>query len=596
MDRTLRVPVVSFIGALCALMCAAAVHEAPQSPSTREASPAHQVPRTEPYPRLVDITASTGITFEHLSSPDQKFIVESMSGGVALIDFDRDGWPDIYFTNAQSVEMALAGKKARSALYRNNHDGTFTDVTDHAGVGYPCWAQGAVVGDYNNDGWPDLLVTCFGGVILYRNNGDGTFTDVTKAAGLSGDTQWATGAAFGDYDGDGWADLFVSHYVDFHLDNMAAFGSRDTCKYEGIDVQCGPRGLRGAPDTLYHNNRNGTFTEVSKQAGVSDPDLRYGLTAVWSDFDNDGKLDLIVANDAGANYLYKGDGAGRFTDAGFTSGVAYNENGQAQANMGVALGDYLHHGRVSIFISHFDNEYAALYRNDGKMSFTDVSFPSGAAQASRGYVGWGDAFVDFANRGWPDLFLVNGHVYPQVDTVPTGPRYREPMVLLENQHNGTFRHISTEVGPAIQVPRVSRGMAIGDLFNDGKLEAVVENLVGPPTILRPEGGPKHNWIGFQLEGTKSNRLALNGRVRITAGTLVQLGEVLSGGSYLSQNDLRVHFGLADYGTVDKAEVLWPDGKVETFSHLAAGRYYSIREGAGIVPPCAADRSSIACPG
>ncbi len=572
-------------------MCAATVHEAPpQSPKTPEAPLAHQVPHDEPYPKLVDITASTGITFEHLSSPDQKFIVESMSGGVALIDFDRDGWPDIYFTNAQSVEMALAGKKARSALYRNNHDGTFTDVTDRAGVGYPCWAQGAVVGDYNNDGWPDLLVTCFVGVILYRNNGDGTFTDVTKAAGLSGDTQWATGAAFGDYDGDGWADLFVSHYVDFHLDNMAAFGSRDTCKYEGIDVQCGPRGLKGAPDNLYHNNRNGTFTEVSKQAGVSDPDLRYGLTAVWSDFDNDGKLDLFVANDAGANYLYKGDGAGHFSDAGFTSGVAYNENGQAQANMGVALGDYLHHGRFSVYISHFDNEYATLYRNDGNLSFTEVSFASGVAQASRGYVGWGDAFVDFANRGWPDLFLVNGHVYPQVDTVPTGPRYREPMVLLENQRNGTFKDISKEVGPAIQVPRVSRGMAIGDLFNDGKVEAVVENLVGPPTILRPEGGPNHNWIGFQFEGTKSNRLALNARVRITAGTLVQLGEVLSGGSYLSQNDLRVHFGLARYGTVEKADVLWPDGKVETFTHLGAGRYYSIREGAGIVPSLLASRN------
>jgi hypothetical protein len=361
-----------------------------------------------------------------------------MSGGVALIDYDRDGWPDIYFTNAQSVEMAQAGQKARSALYRNNHDGTFTDVTDKAGVGYPCWAQGAVVGDYNNDGWPDLLVTCFGGAVLYRNNGDGTFTDATKAAGLSADTQWATGAAFGDYDGDGWADLFVSHYVDFHLDNMAAFGSKDTCRYEEIEVQCGPRGLKGAPDNLYHNNRDGTFTDVSKKAGVSDPEQRYGLTALWSDIDNDGKLDLFVTNDGQPNYLYKGDGAGRFTDAGFTSGVAYNQNGQAQANMGLAIGDYLHTGRFSVFISHFDNEYAALYRNEGDLNFAEASVPSGVAKASRGYVGWGDAFVDFANQGWPDIFMVNGHVYPQVDTVLTGPRYREPMVLLENQRDGTF--------------------------------------------------------------------------------------------------------------------------------------------------------------
>ena len=438
------------------------------------------------------------------------------------------------------------------------------------------------MGDYNNDGWPDLLITCLGGVVLYRNNGDGTFTDVTKAAGLAGDTLWATGAAFGDYDNDGWADLFVSHYVDVHLDNMAAFGSKDTCKYEGIDVQCGPRGLKGAPDNLYHNNKDGTFTDVSQISGVSDPELRYGLTAVWSDFDNDGKLDLFVTNDGQPNYLYKGDGTGRFTDTGLTSGAAYNEDGQAQANMGLALGDYLHTGRFSVFISHFDNEYAALYRNEGSMNFSEVSVASGIAKPSRGYVGWGDAFVDFANQGWPDIFMVNGHVYPQVDTVPTGPKYREPMVLLENQRDGKFKDISKEAGPAIQVPRVSRGMAIGDLFNDGRLEAVVENLVGRPLILRPEGGPPGHWISFQLEGVRSNRLALNARVRITTGGLAQLGEVLSGGSYLSQNDLRLHFGLGDHEKVDKAEVLWPDGTIETLINLAADRFYSVREGAGVV--------------
>jgi hypothetical protein len=566
-----------------ALLCLhAGLASHPQSAAARKSAAPPEPKPDSPYPQLVDITASTGITFEHLSSPEQKYIVESMSGGIALIDYDRDGWPDIYFTNAQSVEMAQAGQKARSALYRNNHDGTFTDVTDKAGVGYPCWAQGAVVGDYNNDGWPDLLVTCFGGVVLYRNNGDGTFTDVTKAAGLSADTLWATGAAFGDYDGDGWADLFVSHYVDFHLDNMAAFGSKDTCKYEGIEVQCGPRGLKGAPDSLYHNNRDGTFADVSKKSGVSDPELRYGLTAVWSDFDNDGKLDLFVTNDGQPNYLYKGDGTGRFTDAGFTSGVAYNENGQAQANMGLALGDYLHTGRLSVFISHFDNEYAALYRNEGAMNFAEVSVASGVSKASRGYVGWGDAFVDFANQGWPDIFMVNGHVYPQVDTVPTGPRYREPMVLLENQRDGTFKDISKDVGPVIQTPRVSRGMAVGDLFNDGRLEAVVENLVGRPTILRPEGGARHHWISIQLEGVKSNRLALNARVRASAGHLVQLDEVRSSGSYLSQSDLRIHFGLGDHQKVDKLEVLWPDGKVESIPNLAANRYYTIRECAGVV--------------
>src|SRR5579863_4331095 len=364
---------LAMLAALSSAACAAAQTPPAQSPAQSQASSqtriraraAHPGMANEAFPQLIDITASTGIHFEHLSSPEQRFIVESMSGGVALIDYDGDGWPDIYFTNAQTVDMARAGIKARSALWHNNHDGTFTDVTDKAGVGYPCWAMGAAVGDYNNDGWTDLLVTCFGGVILYRNNGDGTFTDVTKAAGLSGDTLWATGAAFGDYDGDGWADLFVSHYVDFHLDNMAAFGSKDTCKYEGIEVQCGPRGLKGAPDSLYHNNRDGTFTDVSTKAGVSDPEERYGLTAVWSDFDNDGKLDLFVTNDGQPNYLYKGTGAGSFTNIGISSGVALSDDGAEQANMGVALGDYLHTGRMSLFISHFDNEYGTLYRNDG---------------------------------------------------------------------------------------------------------------------------------------------------------------------------------------------------------------------------------------
>jgi len=534
------------------------------------------------YPELVDITNSTKITFEHLSSPEQKYIIESMSGGVALIDYDRDGWPDIYFTNAQSVSMAQAGKKARSALYHNNRDGTFTDVTDSAGVGYPCSAQGAVVGDYNNDGWPDLLVTCFSGVVLYRNNGNNTFTDVTVAAGLGSDRLWATGAAFGDYDVDGWADLFVAHYVEFDLHNMAAFGSKNTCKYIGIDVQCGPRGMRGSPDSLYHNNRNGTFTDVSLKSGVGDSEHRYGLTAVWSDFDNDGRLDLLVANDGQPNYLYKGDGSGRFTDDGFASGVAYNDNGAAQANMGIALGDYLHAGRMSILISHFDNEYAVLYRNEGRLNFTDASAASGIARATRGWVGWGDAFVDFANAGWPDVFLVNGHVYPQVDSVPEGPQYREPKILLRNQRDGTFRDISHDVGPALQIPQVSRGMAIGDLFNDGSLEAVIENLVGRPMILRPIGRSLNHWISFQLEGVKSNRMALNARVQATAGQLVQLGEVTSGGSYLSQNDARIHFGLGDHALVDAAEVRWPGGGVERFTNLNADRFYLVREGAGIV--------------
>jgi enediyne biosynthesis protein E4 len=556
----------------------------PLSPAERFRAEAEHA-ATDPvpnYPQLVDITKMTGIRFDHESSPEGKFVAESMSGGVALIDYDGDGWPDIYFTNAQSVEMAQHGIKARSALFHNNHNGTFTDVTDKAGVGYPCWAMGAVVGDFNNDARPDLLVTCLNGVVLYRNNGDGTFTDVTKASGLSGDSGWATGAAFGQDRTGQPPDLFVSHYVDFHLDNLPVFrSSQKPCQYLGIDVQCGPRGLPGLPDNLYRNNGDGTFTDVSKKAGMNDPERRYGLTAVWSDLNNDGKLDLFVTNDGEANYLYQGDGAGNFEDVGLLAGVAANADGAEQANMGLALGDFDHTGRMSVAISHFDVEYTALYRNDGDMNFTDASVASGIARGTQGYVGWGDAFVDFANSGWQDFLQVNGHVYPQVDSLHLATKFKEPMLLFLNQRNGTFQNISRRVGPTLQVPQVSRGLAVGDLFNDGRMEAVVENLVGGPMILRPEGGPKNHWVSFQLEGVERNRLALNARVRVTAGDLVQLGEVLSGGSYLSQNDLRLHFGLDSHEIIDRIEILWPDGRKETLPHMAADRYYVVRDGQGV---------------
>ena len=557
---------VSIYGLLTVLACG----------QTRGSTAAHAQ-----LPQLVDITGSTGIIFEHHSSPEQRYIVESMSGGVALIDYDGDGWPDIYFTDAESVDSALAGRKARSALYHNNHDGTFTDVTAKAGVGSPCWAMGAVIGDYNNDGWPDLLVTCFGGVVLYRNNGNGTFTDVTKAAGLDKDSLWATGAAFGDYDGDGWADLFVSHYVDYNLHDLPVFGSLKTCKYLGVDVQCGPRGLKGSPDNLYHNNRDGTFSDVSKQAGVDDAKHLFGLTAIWSDFDEDGKLDLFVTNDGEQNYLYHNNGDGTFTDLAYQAGVAVSEDGVEQANMGIAYGDYLHTGRTSLIISHFDNEYAAFYRNEGKMNFADISDASGIAAVTKGYVGWGDGFVDFDNDGWLDFFLVNGHVYPQVDSANAIAKYREPKLLFLNRRDGTFRNISKDVGAAIEIPQVSRGMAMGDLFNDGKIELIVENLIGKPMILRPEGGSRNHWISFRLEGTKSNRLALNARIRIIAGDLVQTGEVISGGSYLSQNDLRLHFGLGAKPRAEKVEILWPDGVKETLPGLSADRFYDVKEGAGV---------------
>src|SRR5271167_1421850 len=392
-------------------------------------------------PQLEDVSAKAGIHFKHTSDPAKKYIVESMSGGVILFDYDRDGWLDIYFTNAPSVEMAVKGQKSRGALYHNNHDGTFTDVTDKAGMGTPCFAMGGAVGDYDNDGWPDLYVTCLGGNVLYHNNGDGTFTDVTAKAGVA-DGRWSAGAAFGDYDGDGFVDLMVTNYVDFHLNDLPGFGSAPFCKYRGIDVQCGPRGLKGAGDLLFHNNGDGTFTDVSKAAGVDDPHGYYGLGAVWSDFNEDGRLDLFVANDSTPNFLYRSDGKGHFTEVGFLAGTAVSQDGSEQAGMGVTLGDYLHTGRLSIFVTHFSEEYAALFRNDGGMSFTDVSFRAGVATPTIPYVGWGTSFFDFDNDGWPDLFLVNGHVYPQVDTLDVGARYREPKLLFLNQRDGTFRNIS----------------------------------------------------------------------------------------------------------------------------------------------------------
>jgi hypothetical protein len=588
MSSTIRLGFAVILGMAVLGVCLQAQHAERAAPPDRTAGQSQTQPQAV-VPQLVDITASTGIHFEHLSSPEKKYILESMSGGLALIDYDRDGWPDIYFTNAPDVDMQLAGKKARSALFHNNHDGTFTDVTDKAGVGYPGWAIGAVVGDYNNDGWPDLLVTCFGGVVLYRNNGDGTFTNVTQEAGLGGDTLWAMGAAFGDYDRDGLQDLFVSHYADLDLHDLPAFGSMVNCQYHGIKVQCGPNGLKGSPDNLYHNNGNGTFSDVSKQAGVDDPENLLGLTAVWSDFNDDGNLELFVCHDAERNFLYRDDGNGHFTDVSYEAGVAMDENGNALGNMALALGDYLHTGRFSVAITHFSEQYLQLLRNDGNLSFTDVSNIAGMGRVATYYTGWGEAFYDIDNDGWLDFIMTSGHAYPQVDQANVGIHYREPSMLFLNQRDGTFRDVSDQAGEALKVPRVGRGLAIGDLFNDGVQEVVIETLDGEPVILRPEGGPRNHWISLELAGTKSNKLALNARVKVVAGDLVQTDEVRSGGSYLSQpSDLRLHFGLGDHRQADKVEISWPSGGTEMLTNLEADRFYCIKEGAGVVP-CASIR-------
>jgi hypothetical protein len=577
--RTFKLKLILCLCFLRAAMCGQGGHPTPSPvPSGVKQMKCHG----RPIPQLEDITEKAGIHFRHTSAPEKKYIVESMSGGVLLLDYDRDGWPDIYFTNAPSVEMAIKSEKSRGALYHNNHDGTFTDVTDKAGIATPCFAMGGAIGDYNNDGWPDIYITCLGGNVLYRNNGDGTFTDVTAKAGVA-DGRWSTGAAFGDYDGDGFVDLMVSNYVDFHLNDLPGFGSKPTCKYRGLDVQCGPRGLKGAGDSLFHNNGDGTFTDVSKSAGVDDPAGYYGLGVVWADFNNTGRPDIYIANDSTPSYLYRNEGNGKFKEIGLESGTAVSEDGSEQASMGIAIGDYLHTGRPSLYVTNFTDEYDTLYRNDGDWDFHDVSYQAGVALPSLPWLKWGDAFVDLDNDGWLDLIAVSGHVYPQVDTLPSAGGYRQPKILQFNEKNGIFCDASDQAGPALMERRVSRGLAVGDLFNDGNMDVVIEDLDGGPMLLRNRGVPGRHWVSFELAGTKSNRLAIGARVKISAGGITQTDEVHSGGSYLSQNDMRIHFGLGSATTIEKVEIHWPSGVVDTMQNVVADRFYAVLEGKGIVP-------------
>ncbi len=532
-------------------------------------------------PQLTDIYAKTSIKFVHTSAPEKKYIVESMSGGVLLIDYDRDGWLDIYFTNAPTVEMALKGEKSKSQLYRNNGNLTFTDVTDKAGVGFPGYAMGGAVADFNNDGFPDMYITCLGGNVLYQNNGDGTFTDVTKKAGVA-DGRWSAGAAFADYDGDGFLDLFVANYVDFKLNDLPGFGSLPTCKFRGIDVQCGPRGLKGAGDSFFKNNGDGTFSDMTKQLGMQDSDGFYGMQPIWSDFGNDGKQSVYVANDSTPNFFYQNKGDGKFEEIGLISGTAVSGDGSEQGSMGVAVGDYLHTGNFAIYTTNFVDEYNTLYRNNGNFDFTDVSFNAKVAQATRPYVGWGTGFFDLDNDTWLDLFVVNGHVYPQMDQISSGAKYRQGKLLFMNQGDTTFCNATTQGGSALTELRVSRGAAFGDLDNDGNVDIVVEDLDSSPSILKNEGDKLNHWITLELGAKQGNPLAIGARIKVTTGTIVQTEEIRSGSSYLSQNDLRVHFGLGKATKVDSIEIRWNSGKVETIKDVAADKFYAILEGEGLV--------------
>jgi hypothetical protein len=547
----------------------------------REATGEQTSPSRKAPVQLIEVTREAGITFLHQSATEKKYIVESMGGGVAIFDFDRDGWLDLYLLNSSTVEGALAGKvRPKAALYRNLGNGTFREMASAAGLADPGWSMGVAVADYDNDGWDDLYVTCFGPNRLYRNRGDGTFEEVTKRAGV-GDDRFSTGAAWGDYDRDGDLDLAVANYVGFSLADLPQFGKGPLCQYKNLSVQCGPRGLPGAGDSLYRNNGDGTFTNVSVQAGVDDAAGYYGLGVIWSDLDEDGWPDLFIANDATPNYFYRNHRDGTFREEGLVSGLAVDENGQEQGCMGVALGDYDRDGRIDLFVTNFAEQYNTLYRNLGDGVFTDHSRASQVSAGSVPLVGWGANFFDADHDGWLDLLVVNGHVYPQVEGAFPGGAYRQPKLFYRNRGDGTFAEESASRSPALLQRRASRGAAWGDYDNDGDLDILVNELDGAPMLLRNEGGHRAgSWLNLKLTGTRSNRNAIGARVILRVGSRRYVDEVRAGGSYLSHSDGRLHFGLGAATHVDEIRIEWPSGVVETLSRQAVNQFLTLREPTG----------------
>jgi hypothetical protein len=536
---------------------------------------------------FIDITKKSGLDkFHHGSgNPEKKTIIETLGSGLALLDYDNDGWLDIYLLNGSTL-AALKNKEPapQAMLLRNNHDGTFIDVTQKSGVSNKRWGFGVAVGDYDNDGWPDIYVANYGKNRLYHNNHDGTFTDVAEKAGVVlGD--WSAGPTWGDYDHDGRLDLFVPGYVKFDPDHPPIAGegniSAGFCQFRGVNVICGPRGLQGEGDHLFHNNGDGTFSDVSVKAGVADRNGYYGLASVFVDVDDDGWLDLAVANDSVPNYLYHNRHDGTFEDVSYMSGFALSEEGHEQASMGIAVGDYDRDGNVDFYVSAFSDDYNTLYRNEGAGFFRDVTFRVGLAQPTIPFLGWGTGFLDFDNDGWLDIFVANGHVYPGVDQQDWGTTWAQRPQLFRNQ-NERFHEVPPATSSGLADVITARGAAFGDLFNDGHIDVVLNNVEASPALLHNVVRNNNHWIGLKLiGGPRGPRDAVGAKVFVTTGAVRQRADVFSGGSYGSSSDPRVHMGLGSAVKADKIEIQWPSGSKQEIVVPGVDRIFTVVEGKGV---------------
>jgi len=547
------------------------------------------IPQKSPV-QFIDVAREAGLNSPNVwGDPNNKrYIIEAKGSGLAFFDYDHDGWLDIYLTNGTQLGKEWpAGQAPTSHLYKNNRDGTFTDVSAKSGLARTGWQTGVCVGDYDNDGFDDLFCCFWGHNILFRNNGDGTFTDVTKKAGVyNNDIRWGAGCTFLDYNRDGHLDLFVCNYIKLDPAKNPDPNGPAQCQWKGIPTMCGPRGLTGDTNVLYKNNGDGTFTDVSEKSGILKPGPRYSITAVSYDFDNDGWPDIYVAVDSQPSILFRNNHDGTFTDQAVLAGVAYSDNGHEQAGMGVAVADYDCDGSLDIFKTNFADDTCNLYHNNGDGTFTDVTFSSGIG-INNGYVAWGCAFLDYDNDGWADLMQINGHVYPQIDGHSIGQTYKNPRLVYRNLGsekggNGRFADVSAQMGPGITEHFSSRGAAFGDYDNDGGIDALILNLGDLPSLLHNVGGNAQNWIKLKLIGSICNRTAIGAGVRVITGTHIQIDEVHSGSSVMSQSDLRLHFGLGKIQLIDAIEVKWPTTqKIERFTKIPANQILTIREGSGI---------------